>query len=133
MKKLFIAFVAILLAAPAYADGRHGGGWGRGGGWERGGDWGWRNDWIVPALIGGAILYDLSQPRVYVQQPAPVYAPNYAPVVAPAPVQQYWYYCPPANAYYPYVPSCPSGWQAVPATPPDNLPSAPYAAPEPER
>jgi hypothetical protein len=123
MKKLFIAFIAILLTAPAYADGRHDRGW------ERGGGWGWRNDWIVPALIGGAILYDLAEPRVYVQQPAPVYAPNYAPVVAPAPVQQYWYYCAAANAYYPYVSACPSGWQAVPVTPPANAPNTPYGAP----
>ena len=36
------------------------------------------------------------------------------PVVAQVPAA-YWYYCPVAKAYYPYVNACPSGWQAVPA------------------
>jgi hypothetical protein len=129
MKKiLFIAFLAIISTAPAYAadrgHGGGGGGWGRGGGWA--GGWGWGGGWIGPALIGGAIAYDLSYPYypyypypVY-QQPYPVYtqpAPVYAPSVAPSSVQ-YWYFCAAANGYYPYVPSCPSGWQAVPTTPP---------------
>jgi hypothetical protein len=48
--------------------------------------------------------------------PAPVYpypdpyTPPYATPAAPA-----WYFCPPAQAYYPYVPSCPVPWQIVPA------------------
>ncbi len=29
-----------------------------------------------------------------------------------------WYYCESPKGYYPYVQSCPSGWQKVPATPP---------------
>jgi hypothetical protein len=118
MKKLLIAFLAIVLAAPVYAaEGGHGGGF-RGG---HGGGWGW----IAPALVGGVIAYDLAYPYGYpypypypaYAQPYPVYAPPapaYAPSVAPAPVQ-YWYFCAAANAYYPYVPTCPSGWQAVPA------------------
>ncbi len=116
-KTLLILFLAILSASPAYADsGRGGGGWG---GEHRGG-WGWGGAWIVPALIGGAIAYDLTRP--YYVQPAPVYAPNYVPVYAApvmaSPAPQSWYFCAAANAYYPYVTSCPSGWQAVPATPP---------------
>ncbi len=39
----------------------------------------------------------------------PAYA--YTP---PAPV--YWYYCPSAGTYYPYVSSCPEPWVPVPAT-----------------
>jgi hypothetical protein len=46
--------------------------------------------------------------------PAVVVQP--APPVAPPPAQ-YWYYCPSANNYYPYIASCPEGWQSVPATP----------------
>ncbi len=122
MKKvLFISFLAILSTTPAYAEGGRGGG--HGGGWGRGGGWGWGGAWIAPALIGGAIAYDLSYPYypypVY-GQPYPVYtqpAPAYAPSAAP-PSVQYWYFCTAANAYYPYVQSCPSGWQAVPAIPP---------------
>jgi hypothetical protein len=128
MNKLFIAFLAILSTTPAYAEGGHGGGHGGGGG--RGGGWGWGGSWIFPALIGGAIVYDLTQPQTVYVQPAPPYAPGYAPSVAPSSVP-YWYFCAAANAYYPYVSSCPSGWQAVLATPPPpaTLPSAPYGAP----
>lgn len=66
-----------------------------------------------------------------------VYAPAwyvwpYAPprvVVAPAPVyierdaqtegRSWWYYCPEARAYYPYVRSCPGGWERVSPRPPN--------------
>ena len=65
--------------------------------------------------------------------PAPVYYPP-AVVVAspPAPVQYverneqqplqsgYWYYCETSRGYYPYVKDCPSGWKAVPPTPPPS-------------
>jgi hypothetical protein len=130
MNKLLIAFLAILLAAPAYADRGHGWGGGHGGGgWDHGGGgrgWGYGGDWIFPALVGGAIAYDLAQPQtVYVQQPS---APVYAPSVAPQTVQ-YWYFCAASNAYYPYVSTCPSGWKAVPATPPANVSSDPNSDP----
>lgn len=128
-KSLLILLLAILSATPAYADhGRGGGGWGgeHRGGWGgehrggHGGGWGWGGAWMVPALIGSAIVYDLTRPQPYYVQPAPVYAPSYVPVYAPvmaSPSPQSWYFCAAANAYYPYVSSCPSGWQAVPATP----------------
>ena len=121
MKRLLIAIIALLLIGPAYADGGHGHGWGRGGGW------GWGGGWIAPALIGGAIAYDLTYPYpAYVQpypvytQPYPVYVQpdqEYAPAIA-APAAPSWYFCAASNAYYPYVSSCPSGWELVPATPP---------------
>ena len=38
MKKLFIAFLAILLTTSTYAAGGHGGG--------HGGGWGWGGEWI---------------------------------------------------------------------------------------
>jgi hypothetical protein len=38
----------------------------------------------------------------YVYTPPPVYSPGY------------WYYCRSARAYYPYVPTCPESWVAVP-------------------
>lgn len=43
------------------------------------------------------------------------------PPVAPPPAAasaQVWYYCKPAAQYYPYVTSCPSNWEVVPAHPP---------------
>lgn len=153
MKKLIIVFLAILAAAPAYAEGGHGGGmergggrdgwerggerggwergeerggWGWGGGWRGGWEGGWGNDWLFPTLVGGAIVYGMSQPQTVYVQPPPSYGA--AVNVVPAPVQ-YWYYCAPAHAYYPYVPSCPGGWQAVPATPPATLSAAPGGVP----
>jgi hypothetical protein len=118
MKKiLFIAFLAISSTSSAYAEGGHGG--------SHGGGWG--GAWIVPALIGSAIVYDMYRPQIIYVQPAPyapVYAPAYVPIyeqaytpnVASSPVQ--YYFCAASNAYYPYVRSCPSGWQVVPTTPP---------------
>ncbi|MGC2458790.1 MAG: hypothetical protein WA435_12435 [Gallionellaceae bacterium] len=94
MKKiLLIPFLAILSNAPAYAagGGGHSGGWGHGGGWGRGGGW------IAPALIGGAIAYDLGYPY-------PVYAPYYSPYPNDAPpvyAQPQPFYAPPAPSYAP--------------------------------
>lgn len=31
------------------------------------------------------------------------------------PSADFYYFCPPANAYYPAIPSCPVPWQLVPA------------------
>lgn len=118
MKKLIIILFAMLFVSPAYADRDYGGGYGH----DRGGGWGWGGGWIFPALVGGAIMYDLSQPRTVIQpqtvyiQPAPAYAPA---------TQQYWYFCTAENAYYPYVATCPGGWLPVPATPPAGVPYAP--------
>ncbi len=117
MKKLLlVSFLAIVSATPALAQGGHG--------WGHHGGWGWRGDWIFPALITSAILYDVTRPPLYVQ-PVPVYAPTYvqsaAPEAAAAPATGDWYFCAGANAYYPYVRSCPGGWQAVPATPPGQV------------
>ena len=46
--------------------------------------------------------------------PAPVYyAPPPVYMEPPAPQENYWYYCAPSRAYYPYVQDCPGGWQRV--------------------
>ena len=52
---------------------------------------------------------DPSVPPTFIVPPPPAGA---APVTTP-----YWYYCPASNGYYPYITTCPSGWQQVPATP----------------
>ncbi len=142
MKKSFIAFLTILSISSAYADGGRGHDRGHDRGWGRGDSWGWGNNWVVPALIGGAIIYDLSRPQTVYVQPAPVYTQPEIIYVQPAPPYSssyaysdtppsaaFWYFCADANAYYPYVTSCSSGWQAVPATPlspPANFYDAPY-------
>ena len=129
MKKLLlIALLSILAATPALADrGYHRGG--------HGGGWGWRGAWIVPAVIGGAIIYDVTRPRTIFVEPAPVYIQSAPVYVQPVPgvtsLQQPWYFCPGANAYYPYVSVCPTGWQVVPSTPPGPVVSQPSNVPPP--
>ena len=61
-------------------------------------------DPYVPPVVGE------QQPAAGIQQPA-------SPPPPPTPQGQYWYYCEPAGAYYPYVSTCPTGWKKVPATP----------------
>jgi len=73
-------------------------------------------------------------PVVVIDQPPRVVAPQ--PIVQAQPQQmpQTWYYCSSAKGYYPYVPSCPEGWQTVPAQAPQpaEQPSQPAAqAPQP--
>jgi hypothetical protein len=58
-------------------------------------------------------------PQVYIEQqpvPATPPPPPAAPVAA-AP-STYWYFCPAAKGYYPYVKECPGGWQKVLPQPP---------------
>lgn len=97
--------------------------------------------------IAGGEWFFYSQP-VYPYPDPYAYVPRETIVVQPSPHQtsappapQFWYFCAAANGYYPYVPSCPGGWQAVPATPtapptatapatpPVMLPNAPPATP----
>ncbi|HXY98836.1 MAG TPA: hypothetical protein VEI03_02465 [Stellaceae bacterium] len=111
------AALALGAASPALAQ-RHDGGWHdrdihrfnerdvgrwRGGHWIHswhGGRFGWW--WIV----GPDWYY---YPRTIYPYPDP-FVPPYAVPGAPA-----WYFCPPAQTYYPYVASCPAPWQMVPA------------------
>ena len=109
-----VAVIALMAsAAPAVAEnahdwhqggGAHGGDWHGhgGGGWHGGGDWhgGWH---------GGFGFYG---PGVYPYGYGP-YAYS-DPYIAPPPVvaAPSWY-CPPYNAYYPAVQSCPVPWQQV--------------------
>ena len=77
----------------------------------------------------GYYPYAVYPPVVVTQQAAPtVYIEkgNAAPATdsqpqsaAPAPAQSSndWYYCRKPAGYYPYVRSCPDGWQSVPAQP----------------
>ena len=65
-------------------------------------------------VIGSALLWAATRPA-----PAAYEAPVVTTVVTPAPppASEYWYYCRPAGAYYPYVTACPTPWEAVPARP----------------
>lgn len=55
-------------------------------------------------------------PAVVVPSPPPAYIEQ--PQAAPQRADPYWYYCPEARAYYPYVQQCAGGWQRVVPQPP---------------
>jgi hypothetical protein len=122
---------ALALGGPAQAQHRHPGAhppwhgdirrfpehdWGvwRGGRWYHGthhGRIGWW--WIV----GGAWYF---YPAPVYPYPDPYAPPAAALLPSPAevpPAARYWYYCEPAGAYYPYMPTCQDGWRQVPARP----------------
>lgn len=56
------------------------------------------------------IVIEQPAPQVYVEQPQ-----AYSQA---APTNNYWYFCEAAQAYWPYVKECPSGWQKVVPQPP---------------
>lgn len=66
-------------------------------------------------------------PPLVVERPVVVQPPVEPLVVQPAQQAHLWYYCRDAQMYYPYVTSCPSPWQEVPATPAATAPVAPAA------
>ena len=51
-----------------------------------------------------------AEPTVYIER-----GDSYTP---PEQSHGYWYYCPEAKAYYPYVKQCAGGWQRVNPQPP---------------
>lgn len=104
MKKttgIALATMALLLAyaAPGHAHFR-------GGVWI-GPVWGpwWGPAYPYPYVYPQQPVVIEQQPTQYIQQPE-----------AP-PQQQYWYYCPDPQGYYPYVKTCPKGWKQVVPTP----------------
>jgi hypothetical protein len=136
MKRNITAALALVFsltaAGSAWADrDEHRGGFRDGDRWEHhdrdGGHRERGNDWALPLglLLFADVLAQPPRPALappvvyepaYYPQPAPVYAPPPAPVyiAPPAPVvSNYWYYCPSAGNYYPYVARCPGGWQQV--------------------
>jgi len=60
----------------------------------------------APLFWGPAYYY---APGYY--EPLPVYIEQNP--AAPERGSQYWYYCPSARGYYPYIGDCPEGWQRV--------------------
>ena len=109
-----------------YGYGGHGYGYGYGRGYGYyGGFYG--GTYFDPWFYGSPWGYDMVYPEVVV---TPGYSqayiePDYVPQQSTAPVgvQQAgpsndWYYCQNPAGYYPYVKTCPNGWQRVPSTPP---------------
>jgi hypothetical protein len=78
MKKFILALL-LIVSASAHADGwRHGGG-----------HYVWRPNygWVVPAVVGGAIVYSATRPQTVIVQP--IYPPPAAPVF-PTPAGMHW-------------------------------------------
>ena len=67
--------------------------------------------YAYPYPYGGAYPYGGGYPPVAQALPPGAQA---MPQAAPQ-----WYYCRDSQMFYPHVSECPSGWQAVPAVPPD--------------
>jgi hypothetical protein len=90
---------------------------------------GYRHRYSV--YFGGAYYWPWYSYPYYPYSYAPYYGAYYAPYpsydplhydyAAPAQQRSYaWYYCPPLNAYYPYVSQCPTAWQPVQPYPPQG-------------
>jgi hypothetical protein len=81
----------------------------------------WAGSWYAgpryygqaPLIVAPPIVWGPASPPVYIEQNE-----------EPAPARQtqpdsWWYYCASQRAYYPYVQTCPQGWQRVAPQPPD--------------
>ncbi len=128
---LFIFAVLLSSVMPVQADGRgHGGGhggWHGGHGSFYGSVWigpGWGAGWWGPGWWGpyGYPSYPYYDdyywaPPVVQEQP-----PAYVEPAPRAEEKYYWYFCPEAGNYYPYVKKCPKGWLRVvpPSAPSDD-------------
>ncbi len=66
--------------------------------------------YAAPVVVQQPVVVQ-PQPQVYVEQP------QQQTGVQPRENSPYWYFCAERNAYYPYVKSCPAGWQQVTPTP----------------
>lgn len=82
MKKLLLT-LSLVVCSTAFAGPHHYGHHGHGH-WRHHPGSGW--NWVVPAIIGGAIVYEVTKPPVVVQQP---------PVVVQQPTQQQTQNCSP--------------------------------------
>ncbi|NNM51074.1 MAG: hypothetical protein HKM02_02465 [Pseudomonadales bacterium] len=76
--------------------------------WQVGGSWLLYNTPVYP--------YPMTAPIVVIAPPPQT---AIAPGALPPPPASTWYYCQQPQGYYPYIPSCPSGWQPVASVPPD--------------
>jgi hypothetical protein len=124
MKRFALAMVscaALLLAAMDEAAARGGSGGGRSsGGASRGGSHSGSHSHHNHHRFHSGFFVGFGAPLFW--GPSYYYAPGYyepLPVyieqnpVSPEQGSQYWYYCPSARTYYPYVGNCPEGWQRV--------------------
>jgi hypothetical protein len=132
------AVAATITTASAFAIERHPGPWHGDIHQFHEHDWGvWRGGHWFHGPHNGRMGWWWIAGGTYYFYPAPVYpypSPWEPPAVelvtppanSPPPATQYWYFCQASNSYYPYVATCPGGWQQVPATPsPTPTPAPP--------
>lgn len=80
--------------------------------------------WVYPPYYYDPFFYRQrwNDRPIIIEQPAPqIYIEQAQAYPQPAPQQDtnnYWYFCDAAQAYFPYVKECPSGWQRVTPQPP---------------
>lgn len=85
----------------------HNGRWYHG---DHGGHLGW---WWIAGGVWFLYPYPIyPYPDPYLPPDLPV------PAVPPPPMPSMLYYCESARTYFPYVATCPEGWKAIPAPPP---------------
>lgn len=111
LKKTFITIIFLMsgLSTSVFAHGY--GGWRRHGGGRY---------WVVPAIVAGAIAYDVLQPRVIQAAPPVVIVPPAQNVQSTSVAPPAWYYCQSSESYYPSVQTCDEPWKIVPASPPPS-------------
>ena len=104
MKKLLAA--ALLLAAAMAGEAALAGGGRVSFGFSFGfpGPWYYPPPYSYPPAYSPAYAYS-AEPTTYIEQ-------------EPQSPSNWWYYCPEARAYYPYVRECAESWQRVSPTPP---------------
>jgi Ni/Co efflux regulator RcnB len=73
-------------------------------------------DFLLVAIATGVISEVLANGQQVASPP-----PSAPPAPPPGASANVWYFCPPANTYYPYVNACPGGWQIVPASQPPTV------------
>ena len=113
-----------VLARGGHSGGGHSGGGHFGGGHSGGGHFGGHR-FIGPpvrygVVVGAPVFFYYPPPPPYYYSPlaampssAPVYIDEGDAQSASEQADGYWYFCPEAQAYYPYVNECPQGWQPV--------------------
>jgi len=114
-----LAAILVLLAASEPADA------GRGRGhYGHHGHYAHRHSGLRPGIVIGAPAFWYRRYPGFYYYPPVYYSPVVALPVPPAfyergdaraapEIENYWYYCPDAKAYYPYVKECPGGWLRV--------------------
>lgn len=100
--------------------------------WHGHGYYGWHGGWSFSFGLGPwwgygypyaySYPYPYAYPYAYPYSYPYTYSYPYAaapapPAAAPPAPQATWYYCRAKKAYYPYVSTCPKGWEQVPAQP----------------